>query len=87
MLGIHEIFFVATADKNTLQYTFELDMVTAAEDFAGLSGSYSIVRMGVWAYELHYKIILLFLGSDYWRFCFGKFVFMGNCKLRTSLSE
>lgn len=42
VLGIHEIFFVATADKNTLQYTFELDMATAAVDFAGLSGSYSI---------------------------------------------
>lgn len=53
MLGIHEIFFVATADKNTLQYTFELDMATAAVDFAGLSGSYSIVRMGVWAYEFY----------------------------------
>lgn len=53
MLGIHEIFFVATADKNTLQYTFELDMATAAVDFAGLSGSYSIVRIGVWAYEFY----------------------------------
>ena len=44
--GQHEIFFVTTADKKTLQYTFELDMVTAAEDFASLSGSYSMVSMG-----------------------------------------
>ena len=41
---------MATADKKTRQYTFELDMVSAAEDFASLSGSYSMVSMGVWAY-------------------------------------
>jgi oligosaccharyltransferase complex subunit delta (ribophorin II) len=40
--GQHEIFFVATANKKTLQYTFELDMVTAAEDFGSLSGSYAM---------------------------------------------
>ena len=50
-LGVHEIFFVAMADKKTHRYKFELDMVTNAEDFAEQSGSYSIVSMGVWAYE------------------------------------
>ena len=42
-----EIFFVATANKNTRRYTFELDMVSSAEDFASLSGTYSIVSMSV----------------------------------------
>jgi oligosaccharyltransferase complex subunit delta (ribophorin II) len=41
-LGVHEIFFVAMADKKTHRYKFELDMVTNAEDFAEQSGSYSI---------------------------------------------
>ena len=46
-LGVHEIFFVAMADKKTHRYMFELDMVTNAEDFAEQSGSYSIVSMSV----------------------------------------
>ena len=39
------------ADKKTLLYSFELDMVSNADDFAGQSGSYSIVRMDVWTHE------------------------------------
>ena len=50
--GNHEIFFVATADKKTMQYTFELDMVEAADDFASLSGSYSMVSMGYGSMEV-----------------------------------
>ena len=40
-----EIYFVATANKKTNQYTFDLDLTTAADDFGRLSGTYSIVSM------------------------------------------